>query len=109
MGHSSIKTTMRYMNSNLDEIRKKVEMLNWPDSRQMSCFLILRHSVILSPAYASIVAMAKFLFAAHPSDCKRYRVNNLRKLKKISGGNGMESLVDGFKRKMYLDVIPEAP
>nr|WP_304430227.1 site-specific integrase [uncultured Acetatifactor sp.] len=27
MGHSSIKTTMRYMNPNLDEIRKKVEML----------------------------------------------------------------------------------
>ena len=44
-------------------------IFNWPDSRQMSCFLILRHSVILSPAYASIVTMAKFLFAAHPSDC----------------------------------------
>lgn len=27
MGHSSIKTTMRYMNPNLDEIRKKIEML----------------------------------------------------------------------------------
>lgn len=27
MGHSSIKTTMRYMNSYLDEIRGKVEML----------------------------------------------------------------------------------
>ena len=27
MGHTSIKTTMRYMNPNLDEIRKKVEML----------------------------------------------------------------------------------
>lgn len=27
MGHSSIKTTMRYMNPNLDEIRKKVEQL----------------------------------------------------------------------------------
>ncbi|GFI17684.1 tyrosine recombinase XerD [Lachnospiraceae bacterium] len=27
MGHSSIKTTMRYMNPNLEEIRKKVEML----------------------------------------------------------------------------------
>lgn len=27
MGHSSIKTTMRYMNPNLEEIRQKVEML----------------------------------------------------------------------------------
>lgn len=27
MGHANIKTTMRYMNPNLDEIRKKVEML----------------------------------------------------------------------------------
>lgn len=27
MGHSSIKTTMRYMNPNLDEIRQKIEML----------------------------------------------------------------------------------
>ncbi len=27
MGHSSIKTTMRYMNPNLEEIRRKVEML----------------------------------------------------------------------------------
>ena len=27
MGHSSIKTTMRYMNPNLEEIRKKVEQL----------------------------------------------------------------------------------
>lgn len=27
MGHSSIKTTMRYMNPNLEEIKKKVEML----------------------------------------------------------------------------------
>lgn len=27
MGHSSIKTTMRYMNPNLDEIKKKIEML----------------------------------------------------------------------------------
>lgn len=27
MGHSSIKTTMRYMNPNLDEIKKKIELL----------------------------------------------------------------------------------
>ena len=27
MGHSSIKTTMRYMNPNLEEIRQKVEQL----------------------------------------------------------------------------------
>ena len=27
MGHSSIKTTMRYMNPNLDEVRRKTEFL----------------------------------------------------------------------------------
>ncbi len=27
MGYTSIKTTMRYMNPNLDEIRQKIEML----------------------------------------------------------------------------------